>query len=788
SEAIISFRPGEGQIIEANMQAERLLGRPRAQLLGLPLLELFPAEHRPEIQWLIEQRSGSNMRLEDMAVRRADGLIVPVSLSCNWINVDGQAVAQAILRDMTQQRQMQRELQDHAERLEERVTVRTKELRQSEERYRALFLQEQRRAQHLSLINEVQKSALATRDIREFLHQAAHAIQSHFQSCDVTFYLCAHKYAEVLDALRQEHTEKSGGCGDLIAVAQAGGHGLSMAPGGRHPGGTGLPGNVAQRGETLYITQGAATDQRYTRPPGVHRDAESQLCVPVIVEREIIGVICLQSEVPEIFDARDAVALQTVTTILASHIQWSRLYREMRELSEFNQNLIATMLHSLMVVDREGRIQMVNARLRETLRLPREALLDQPITSVLGEHLLGMDQFAEVLREVTETGTPREIEEVQVRIRPPGQPEIIQVFDLRIFRVYFRGEAQAVVLMLNITSRWRKAHQLQLMNEVGRLFQSSLDIDRVLHTVLTCITAGSALGFNRAFLLLRDEGSELLRGRMALGPSSWEEANWIWFDITQRQISLQEMLEKAIPFSAANPTPLQERTLRLTVDVHNPCFTALSTAIRERRALRARQDELVAAASASLEPHHEAECQAMRALFTASFVAIAPLVAKERVVGVVLADNLYSGTAIEPDDIQLLDTLAQQAGLAIDNALTFQALQKAQKELVSAEKLATIGEMAARVSHEIRNPLATIGGFARSILKHTEDTDGVRRKTGIVVDEVARLEELLTDLLDMTRPSRLDLQPHNINEIVEHALLLAEADIKGTGVVIVKQL
>ncbi|HEX8833914.1 MAG TPA: ATP-binding protein, partial [Abditibacteriaceae bacterium] len=129
-----------------------------------------------------------------------------------------------------------------------------------------------------------------------------------------------------------------------------------------------------------------------------------------------------------------------------------------------------------------------------------------------------------------------------------------------------------------------------------------------------------------------------------------------------------------------------------------------------------------------------------------------------------------------------------QAGLTVDNALTYQALQKAQRELVSAERLVAVGEMAARVSHEIRNPLATIGGFARSVLKRPEDTEGVKRKIGIITDEVARLEELLSDLLDMARPRELDLQPHSINEVVEHALLLADADVKASNVEVRKSL
>jgi len=175
-----------------------------------------------------------------------------------------------------------------------------------------------------------------------------------------------------------------------------------------------------------------------------------------------------------------------------------------------------------------------------------------------------------------------------------------------------------------------------------------------------------------------------------------------------------------------------------------------------------------------------------REVFTSTEIAIAPLLAKDRLVGVILADNLYSGAPIEPDDVQLLDALAQQAGLTLANALAYQALHSAQRELVSAERLAAVGEMAARVSHEIRNPLATVGGFARSISKNPDDAVGVARKTGIIVDEVTRLEELLNDLVDMARPRALDLQPQSINALVSHAILLADSDVQAHKVQVEK--
>ncbi len=885
SEAIISFRAGEGLILEANAQAERLLGRPRDELVSTPFVEVFAPEHHDPIAWLVAQADGAPLRLEDLSIRRPSppalpapaheegrGPLtqrdnfstsswqplpdpfrvpepsdergeafdngpsgrraarphrdeVPVSLSCNWIHVDNGVVAQAILRDATTTRQAQRDLESYAVQLEERVAARTRELQQSEERYRALFLQEQKRAQHLSLINEVQKCALDESDLDVFPHCCVRFIQEHFRRGDASFFLVDSSQPwSSLDtttspaSILAASTSGSPSLGeefDLVCVAQAGGHGLSAPPGTRISSRSGLIAEAARRGEILHRVAHEGENSEYV--PGVYRSTKFEVAAPIMLEGRVLGVLAVQSEEALAFDTRDEEALGTAANIIATHLHSSRLFREIGELNAFHQTLINTMLHSLMVVDGHGRLEVVNERLCTTFSMAREQILGQPMARVLGEdvmHLYGLNQAIEA---VTLEGTPRQIPEVHART-PEGQA----VFDLRIFRVYFRGEAKAVILAINITVRWRKAHQLQLMHEIGRFFQASLDIDRVLHTVLTCITAGSSLGFNRAFVLLRDrywlpqagrvkpEGErDILTGVMALGPSSHEEASRIWSELSQRNPSLQEILASASQQQRGPVSPLQHATRGLSFELDAPALQVLSSIVREGRAALVHpcdlfplpedrnSDECRESAQVLEDAHYETPqarehtlilMRAARSLFTAPEMAVAPLLSKDGVIGVVLADNLYSQDIINEDDVQLLDTLAQQAGLTIDNALAYQQLQEAQLGLVDAERLAAVGNMAARVSHEIRNPLATIGGFARLILKKPGDAENVASKVGIIVNEVTRLEELLGDLLDMARPRELNLEPHNVNEVVSHALLLADADIKAAGVTLKKRL
>lgn len=642
---------------------------------------------------------------------------------------------------------------DLSARLEE-LQRQIRDLQISDARHSGLFLQEQKRARHLSLLNEVQKCALVTRDNEAFLSQVTRAIGSHFTDCDVSFYLSGRALSGLFGDEDSSFRFWDGDDADMIVVASAGEHDLGPMPMSRR--------SFAE-----------------LRGGGAHPDARSHISVAVPADGDESGWIVIQTRDEGALEARDDAALHTSSAIITAYLQNSRLFRSMNEVNDFNKSLLNSMLHSLLVVDKSGTIHFVNQRLLDTLGAQREDFRKQPMERVFGEAPARHHDLRAAIDKVIETGEPKEVPEVHV-----WSPDGNKIFDVRLFRVYFRGQAEAAMLLINLTLRWRKTYQLQLMHEIGRLFQESvsLDVQQVLSTVLTCITAGSALGFNRAFVFLFDSARGTFRGRMALGPSSADEAGRIWGDISQRELSLKEMLAQD---GAAQriETPLQEQTRALVGHPDNPCFSLLPALLAEKRARRVSHEEWFNCSCEAPQEWQE-ETGLFARLLCASEMAVAPLVTKDEMIGVIFADNLYSGSPVEDDDVQMLDTLAGQACLAIDNAQTFGSLQEAQRELVLSERLVAVGEMAARVSHEIRNPLATIGGYARSALKKPEDIEGIKRKTGVIITEVARLEELLTDLLDMARPRPIALLPESLNETTEHALMLAEADLRAVGAVV----
>lgn len=95
-----------------------------------------------------------------------------------------------------------------------------------------------------------------------------------------------------------------------------------------------------------------------------------------------------------------------------------------------------------------------------------------------------------------------------------------------------------------------------------------------------------------------------------------------------------------------------------------------------------------------------------------------------------------------------------------------------EEDLKRADRLALMGTLAAGLAHEIRNPLGGIKGAAQLLRRSGDGDPSVKEFTDIMIREVDRVNQLIEQLLDLSRPAELDLAPVNIHEILEDVLLL----------------
>lgn len=107
-----------------------------------------------------------------------------------------------------------------------------------------------------------------------------------------------------------------------------------------------------------------------------------------------------------------------------------------------------------------------------------------------------------------------------------------------------------------------------------------------------------------------------------------------------------------------------------------------------------------------------------------------------------------------------------------------QQLEAAQADLVKKERLATLGELAAVVAHEVRNPIAVIFN-ALATLKHTVPPSGQGRELlDVIGEESERLERMVTALLELARPEQAKLAPTQVMELVRSSIDAARSMVE----------
>ncbi len=105
-------------------------------------------------------------------------------------------------------------------------------------------------------------------------------------------------------------------------------------------------------------------------------------------------------------------------------------------------------------------------------------------------------------------------------------------------------------------------------------------------------------------------------------------------------------------------------------------------------------------------------------------------------------------------------------------------LEQMYENNLQSERLASIGEGVAHISHEIKNPLVVIGGFTRQVFRELEPDSKAQKKLEIVINEIQRLEDLLVEISDLTRLSGPQKSFGDINEIVEEVYILMAPEFK----------
>jgi signal transduction histidine kinase len=165
-----------------------------------------------------------------------------------------------------------------------------------------------------------------------------------------------------------------------------------------------------------------------------------------------------------------------------------------------------------------------------------------------------------------------------------------------------------------------------------------------------------------------------------------------------------------------------------------------------------------------------------------------------RGLGALYVDNARSEEPFSQDVLRAAEALARHAALAIENAQLFEReqrtieeLQRAQAQLLQSEKLATIGQMAAGIAHELNTPLTYIMGNLE-LLELQDITPAQREMLTAVTRGADRIRTLAQRLLAFSRPGREEMVPLAPNDLIERSLELCQYQIASGRVQLKKEL
>jgi signal transduction histidine kinase len=140
------------------------------------------------------------------------------------------------------------------------------------------------------------------------------------------------------------------------------------------------------------------------------------------------------------------------------------------------------------------------------------------------------------------------------------------------------------------------------------------------------------------------------------------------------------------------------------------------------------------------------------------------------------------------EERSLIDGVAQQLSLILERRRTEEEKRRLQEQLRHADRLATIGQLAAGVAHELNEPLTSILGFAQLSQKHPELPTEAGEDLELIVKSTLHAREIVKKLLFFSRQMPSQSRPVDLNQTIEEGLYFLESRCRRQGIELVREL
>ncbi|MBN2418718.1 MAG: GAF domain-containing protein [Deltaproteobacteria bacterium] len=276
-----------------------------------------------------------------------------------------------------------------------------------------------------------------------------------------------------------------------------------------------------------------------------------------------------------------------------------------------------------------------------------------------------------------------------------------------------------------------KIRQLQAIQETGKAILSVLNLENLLTVIMN--TLSNICCINRAIIMIVNEKDEHLEYLHATGFTS------------------------DIPGEVKNYRVSLKRVNNILVRVTN---TGRSEYIPDVNSSTLRKDNIVLIYG---KPKS---------------VFVVPLITRSKVIGVIATDAV-DGEGVPDETRSTLEVFAPQIAIAIENARLYKKLQEQMTELKRShtllsrtEKLAFLGDLAARLAHEIKNPMTAIGTFIQMLPYKFDDKEYRENFHKIAMEETERVNGLISELLDLVNTKETKFESSPVHELIDKMVLL----------------
>ncbi len=202
--------------------------------------------------------------------------------------------------------------------------------------------------------------------------------------------------------------------------------------------------------------------------------------------------------------------------------------------------------------------------------------------------------------------------------------------------------------------------ELAILYDISNAMRTTLELNHILHIILTGVTSHTGFGFNRAILFLINQKERTFEVRMAIGPQSGEEAARIWQHIEIEKKDLDDLIAQYQ--TSQNPdTSFYQSIKHLRISLHSPEGGLLARVFETGSPLHIHHTDI-----------HKYREDPLLKVFSSHELVIMPLKAKDKVNGIIIADNLYTQKPITSDDLKIFTMFTNQAGLAIENSQLYE--------------------------------------------------------------------------------------------------------------------